>query len=109
MRRLTTCPHGRPAGSFIMGIFFTMFISWIKFPGKVGAGGLVPPTVFASPKFTTTAGALDFNWGNDTGALVGAFFLFLYLDFIGSSITFMSLGQVGRWGEGMVMEGRPCA
>jgi hypothetical protein len=61
---------------------------------RISAGGLVPDNVAAVPKFQKTAGAMDFNWGEDTGALVGALFLFLYLDFIGSSITFVSLGQV---------------
>lgn len=32
-------------GAFIMGIFFTMFISWIKFPQKQSQGGLVPDKV----------------------------------------------------------------
>lgn len=48
----------------------------------------------AAPHFTATAGALDFNWGDDTGKLVEALITFLYLDFIGSSITFVSMGQM---------------
>jgi len=83
-------------GAFIMGIFFTMFISWIKFPAKQSAmpPGLVPDKVVDVASFQVTAGALDFNWGENTGALIGAFVMFLYLDFIGSSITFVSLGQM---------------
>jgi adenine/guanine/hypoxanthine permease len=46
------------------------------------------------PSFTTTAGALSFDWGDDTGKLIEAFFTFLYLDFIGSSITFVSMGSM---------------
>ncbi len=56
----------------------------------------MPDKVADVPKFIKTAGAMDFNWGEDTGSLVSALFLFLYLDFIGSSITFLSLGQVGH-------------
>lgn len=81
-------------GATIMGIFFTMFVSWIIFPDRQGKGGLVPNEVVANPRFQQTAFALDFNWGANTGHLVGAFFTFLYLDFIGSSITFVSLGQM---------------
>jgi hypothetical protein len=58
--------------------------------------GLVPDKVAEVPRFIKTAGAMDFNWGEDASALTSALFLFLYLDFIGSSITFLSLGQVGR-------------
>ncbi|KAF8071270.1 AZG1 [Scenedesmus sp. PABB004] len=81
-------------GAMIMGIFFTMFISWIKFPAKQSAGGLVPDKIIDVARFTSTAGALDFHWGENAGTLVGAFFMFLYLDLIGSSITFVSLGQM---------------
>ena len=48
----------------------------------------------ATPHFTATAGSLDFHWGDDTGKLVEALITFLYLDFIGSSITFVSMGQM---------------
>jgi AGZA family xanthine/uracil permease-like MFS transporter len=54
----------------------------------------VPKKVVGVPKFEATAGALDFNWGSQTGTLVGAFFMFLYLDFIGSSITFVAMGEL---------------
>eukprot|EP00775_Hariotina_reticulata_P004113 gene4113-4359_t len=81
-------------GAFIMGIFFTMFISWMKFPAKQSMGGLVPDKIIDVAKFTKTAGALDFNWGANTGELIGALVFFFYLDMIGSSITFVSLGQM---------------
>lgn len=84
-------------GAFIIGIFFTTFISWIKFPGKLNSKtdpGLVPSDVAGVPKFTTTLGVVDFNWGENTNDLIGAFFLFLYLDFIGSSITFVAMGEM---------------
>jgi hypothetical protein len=32
-------------GAFIIGIFFTMFASWAKFPQKQSEGGLVPDKV----------------------------------------------------------------
>lgn len=32
-------------GAFIIGIFFTMFASWAKFPQKMSEGGLVPDKV----------------------------------------------------------------
>jgi AGZA family xanthine/uracil permease-like MFS transporter len=56
-------------GAFIMGIFFTMFISWIKFPAKQSASppGLVPDKIIDVASFQATAGALDFNWGENTG------------------------------------------
>ncbi|KIZ07632.1 putative MFS transporter, AGZA family, xanthine/uracil permease [Monoraphidium neglectum] len=110
------------SGAFIAGIFFTMFISWIKFPAKQSMGGLVPDTVVDVAYFTETAFSLDFKWGANTGTLVGALVTFLllptpafdstpsltpnptceprrlyilsYLDFIGSSITFVSLGRM---------------
>lgn len=82
------------SGAFIAGIFFTMFISWIKFPAKQSAGGLVPDRVVDVAYFTETAFHLDFHWGENTGTLIGALVTFLYLDFIGSSITFVSLGQM---------------
>jgi adenine/guanine/hypoxanthine permease len=74
-----------------------MFIAWIKFPGKLNDPvnpGLVPNEVVFSPKFISTAGSMDFNWGKNTPQLISALFFFLYLDFVGSSITFVSLGQV---------------
>lgn len=45
--------------------------------------------------------------GENTGALIGAFVMFLYLDFIGSSITFVSLGQMAgeAGGEGVAAGG----
>ncbi|KAI8469218.1 MAG: xanthine/uracil/vitamin C permease [Monoraphidium minutum] len=82
------------SGAFIAGIFFTMFISWIKFPARQSAGGLVPDRVVDIAYFTETAFSLDFNWGANTPTLVGAFVTFLYLDFIGSAITFVSLGKM---------------
>jgi hypothetical protein len=33
-------------GAFIIGIFFTMFASWAKFPQKMSDGGLVPDKVW---------------------------------------------------------------
>ncbi|KAK9805952.1 hypothetical protein WJX73_008142 [Symbiochloris irregularis] len=83
-------------GAFIFGIFFTMFLSWIIFPHYQGGDppGPIPTKGVAAPKFTTTAGALSFDWGPHTGKLVEAFITFLYLDFIGSSITFVSMGQM---------------
>ncbi|WIA12239.1 hypothetical protein OEZ85_012305 [Tetradesmus obliquus] len=81
-------------GAFIIGIFFTMFASWAKFPQKMSEGGLVPDKVVDVARFTKTAGALDFNWGANTGELIGALMMFLYLDLVGSSITFVSLGQM---------------
>ena len=56
-----------------MGIFFTMFISWIKFPAKQSASppGLVPDKVVDVASFQMTAGALDFNWGENTGGRGG--------------------------------------
>ncbi|GAX80933.1 hypothetical protein CEUSTIGMA_g8368.t1 [Chlamydomonas eustigma] len=84
-------------GALIIGIFFVMFISWIKFPNKLTDPvnpGLVPSTVAFVPKFESTAGALNFNWGGNTQELIAAYFLFLYLDFVGSSITFVSMGQM---------------
>ncbi|KAG2449606.1 hypothetical protein HYH02_005139 [Chlamydomonas schloesseri] len=82
-------------GAFIMGIFFTMFISWMKFPSKISTGqGLVPDKVAYLPKFQETAGAIDFNWGDKTGDLIIAFITFLYLDFIGSCITFVAMGEM---------------
>eukprot|EP00198_Chlamydomonas_reinhardtii_P009149 XP_001698486.1 xanthine/uracil/vitamin C permease [Chlamydomonas reinhardtii] len=82
-------------GAFIMGIFFTMFISWIKFPEKISTGqGLVPDKVAYLPKFQETAGAIDFQWGSQTGDLIIAFVTFLYLDFIGSCITFVAMGEM---------------
>ncbi|KAG2495504.1 hypothetical protein HYH03_006448 [Edaphochlamys debaryana] len=78
-----------------MGIFFTMFISWMKFPEKLSTGnGLVPDKVAYAPKFTATAGSLDFAWGDQTGKLIEAFITFLYLDFIGSCITFVAMGEM---------------
>lgn len=76
------------------GILFTMFISWIKFPNKIGHGGLVPNKAVDTPRLGTTAGSLSFNWGSNTGTLIGGFFTFLYLDFIGSCITFVSMGTM---------------
>lgn len=83
-------------GALIMGILFTTFIAWIKFPQKYNAtpSGLLPPKFAAIPKFTATAGALDFNWGDNTGTLIGALLTFLYLDFIGSAITFAAMGTM---------------
>ncbi|KAK9830128.1 hypothetical protein WJX72_009909 [[Myrmecia] bisecta] len=81
-------------GAFIFGILFTMFISWIKFPDKVGSGGLVPPKGADIPHFSATAGSLSFHWAGNTGKLIEAFITFLYLDFIGSSITFVSMGAM---------------
>jgi AGZA family xanthine/uracil permease-like MFS transporter len=46
------------------------------------------------PNLSTTAFALSFNWGGQVGTLIGGFFTFLYLDFIGSCITFVSLGTM---------------
>jgi AGZA family xanthine/uracil permease-like MFS transporter len=89
-------------GALLAGILFTTFISWIKFPEKYDAmpSGLVPPKFAAVPKFSSdgTAFALDFSWGDNTGALIGAMFTFLYLDFLGSAITFAAMGQM----QGMV-------
>lgn len=84
-------------GALIIGIFFTTFIAWAKFPGRISASvnpGLVPDKFAEVPKFTTTNGALDFNWGSDTAHLVQALVTFLYLDFIGSCITFVAMGQM---------------
>lgn len=80
--------------AFIAGTLFTTFIAWIRFPNKVSEGGLVPDKVAYVPHFTETAGALSFNWSGHVGPLVGALVTFLYLDFIGSAITFCSLGQM---------------
>lgn len=44
-----------------------MFISWIKFPARQDAGGLVPNKVADAASFTATAGSMDFNWGDNTG------------------------------------------
>lgn len=82
------------SGAFIAGIFFTMFISWIKFPAHQSRGGLVPDSVVDVAYFTETAFSVDFHWGKNTPTLVGAFVTFLYLDFIGSAITFVSLGRM---------------
>ncbi|PNH13010.1 Adenine/guanine permease AZG1 [Tetrabaena socialis] len=83
------------SGAFIMGIFFTMFISWMKFPEKISTNlGLVPDRVAYRPKFIETAGAINFAWGNQTGELIEAFVTFLYLDFIGSCITFVAMGEM---------------
>ena len=84
-------------GALIAGILFTTFISWIKFPNKYTDPvnpGLVPPSFAAVPSFAATAGQLDFNWGSDTGKLIGALFTFLYLDFLGSAITFAAMGTM---------------
>lgn len=81
-------------GAFIIGIFFTMFISWGVFPEKIGSGGLVPNQIVGMPQYDQTVFKMDFAWGDNTGTLVGALITFLYLDFIGSSITFQSLGQL---------------
>ena len=83
-------------GALIAGILFTTFISWIKFPNKIGATppGLVPTKFAAVPSWSTTAGHLDFNWGDNTGRLVGALFTFLYLDFLGSAITFSAVSSL---------------
>jgi xanthine/uracil/vitamin C permease (AzgA family) len=102
-------PTTRNAASFIIGILFTTFISWMKFPKFLDEGGLVPRTVAYAPKFVSSAGALDFGLSglssSDLSLLVGSFFLFLYLDFVGSCITFMAMGKMqartgGRTGEG---------
>lgn len=76
------------------GILFTSFISWILFPDKIQDGGLVPNSFAAVPSLATTGFALDFNWGDNTGRLIGAVFTFLYLDFLGSAITFAAMGQM---------------
>lgn len=81
-------------GAFIIGIFFTMFISWMKFPDYIDEGGLVPRKVAYGPKFTETAGALDFDWADNRKDLFVAFLTFLYLDFIGSCITFVAMGEM---------------
>ncbi|KAL4858275.1 Adenine/guanine permease AZG1 [Chlorella vulgaris] len=81
-------------GAFLAGCLFTTFISWGVFPETVSNGGLVPDKVAYAPKFTETAGALSFHWSPNVGRVVGAFVTFLYLDFIGSAITFCSLGQM---------------
>lgn len=61
-------------GAFIFGILFTTFISWIKFPEKYNAvpAGLVPPKFAEVPSFSTTAGALDFDWSGDMAILIEA-------------------------------------
>eukprot|EP00270_Netrium_digitus_P014605 TRINITY_DN4989_c0_g1_i1.p1 TRINITY_DN4989_c0_g1~~TRINITY_DN4989_c0_g1_i1.p1 ORF type:complete len:523 (+),score=109.32 TRINITY_DN4989_c0_g1_i1:57-1625(+) len=74
-------------GSLLMGIFFTTFIAWAKFPSTA-------PTFSHIPKFHDSAFSLDFAWGNDAGTLVEGVITFLYLDFIGSSITFYSMGKM---------------
>jgi hypothetical protein len=73
-----------------------MFISWMKFPEKMSTGnGLVPDKVAYVPRFESIRPfTLDFNWGPHTKDLGVAFLTFLYLDFIGSSITFVSLGEM---------------
>lgn len=81
-------------GALIMGIFFTLFISWIKFPERINAGGLVPNKGVALPNLDTTAFAISFAWAGQVGTLIGGFITFLYLDFIGSCITFVSLGSM---------------
>lgn len=83
-------------GALIAGILFTTFISWIIFPNKLDATppGLVPPKFAAVPSWSATAGQLNFNWGDNTGRLVGALFTFLYLDFLGSAITFSAMGAM---------------
>lgn len=83
-------------GALIAGILFTTFISWIIFPNKLDADppGLVPSQFANVPSWSDTAGKLDFNWGDNTGRLVGALFTFLYLDFLGSAITFAAMGAM---------------
>ena len=68
----------------------------------------MPDKIIDLASFQETAGNLTFNWTGYTGTMVGAFITFLYLDFIGSSITFVSLGQMagacvgrGAWGKGV--------
>ncbi|PSC74630.1 adenine guanine permease AZG1 [Micractinium conductrix] len=80
--------------AFLTGCLFTTFIAWIRFPNKVSQGGLVPDKVAYAPSFSETAGSLSFDWSGQVGPLVGALVTFLYLDFIGSAITFCSLGQM---------------
>lgn len=81
-------------GAFIIGIFFTMFISWMKFPDYIDEGGLVPRKVAYAPAFKATAGSADFDWSGHEKDLFVAFLTFLYLDFIGSCITFVAMGEM---------------
>eukprot|EP00850_Spirogloea_muscicola_P011040 SM000067S20317 [mRNA] locus=s67:310511:313684:+ [translate_table: standard] len=74
-------------GSLIIGIFFVTFISWIKFNSTA-------PKYTHIPKFHESAGSLSFAWGHRTGKLIEAMITFLYLDFIGSCITFYSMGTM---------------
>ena len=49
------------------------------------------PTAFAAvPSASTTAGSLSFAWGSNSGQLIAAWITFLYLDILGSAITFVS-------------------
>ena len=54
----------------------------------------VPNQGVALPNLSTTAFSLSFAWAGRVGTLIGGFITFLYLDFIGSCITFVSLGSM---------------
>jgi AGZA family xanthine/uracil permease-like MFS transporter len=75
------------AGSLLIGIFFVTFITWMRFTDTA-------PKFTHIPHFHQSAGSLSFKWGASTGKLIGAFVTFLYLDFIGSCITFYSMGTM---------------
>eukprot|EP00897_Mesotaenium_endlicherianum_P005733 jgi/Mesen1/5188/ME000258S04286 len=74
-------------GSLLIGIFFVTFISWARFTET-------KPSFDHVPKFHDSPGSLSFKWGSQTGKLIGAAVTFLYLDFIGSCITFYSMGTM---------------
>jgi AGZA family xanthine/uracil permease-like MFS transporter len=81
-------------GALIIGILFVLFIGWIKFPHHLDNGGLVPNKGVAAPTLAGTAGSLSFHWKPNFGTIFGGFITFLYLDFIGSCITFVSMGTM---------------
>lgn len=66
----------------------------------------VPNKGVALPNLDTTAFAISFAWAGQVGTLIGGFITFLYLDFIGSCITFVSLGSMS--GEHTCLAPFPC-
>eukprot|EP00898_Chlorokybus_atmophyticus_P000922 jgi/Chlat1/1830/Chrsp14S02224 len=89
----------RVNAAMLIGILFTTFITWIRWHTTA------PDSVVRTPKFHETAGNLDFHWGDNTKTLVEAFITFLYLDFIGSCITFYSMGEIPRCNWAFLSDG----